>query len=192
MNNNQRGHTLAEVLVILAIAAFLVTTVSYAAEYARRTVALAGATAEMRAMFHQVRATAITHRRNVAIRFRADGDSWSWRVYEDRDNDGVRNDDISRGVDVPLGPDHALHFTPARIGVPDNSIPDPATGQPLSFRLPVRFGASQLCAFSREGESTNGSLVLTDGKNVRVISIEGDSALVRVQRWDGRRWITSE
>lgn len=192
MNNNQRGHTLAEVLVILVIAAFLLTTVSYAAEYARRTVALAGATAEMRAMFHQVRATAITHRRNVAIRFRAEGDSWSWRVYEDRDNDGVRNDDISRGIDVPLGPDHTLHYTPARIGVPDGSIPDPANGQPLSLRLPVRFGTSQLCSFSREGESTNGSLVLTDGKNVRVISIVGDSALVQVQRWDGRRWIVTE
>jgi hypothetical protein len=135
---------------------------------------------------------AITHRRSVAIRFRADGDSWSWRVYEDRDNDGVRNDDIARGVDVPIGPDHRLHYIPARIGVPDNPIPDPATGQPLGLRLPVRFGTSQLCSFSREGESTNGSLVLTDGRNVRVISIEGNSALVRVQRWDGRKWITSE
>jgi prepilin-type N-terminal cleavage/methylation domain-containing protein len=192
MKPNQRGLTLIELLIVLAIAGFLLTTAAYAMEYARRTVALVAATAELRSTFHQTRAMAITHRRSVAIRFRAEGDSWSWRVYEDRDNDGVRNDDIARGIDVPIGPDHTLHYTPARIGVPDISIPDPATGQPLGLRLPVRFGNSQLCSFSREGESTNGSLVLTDGRNVRVISIEGDSALVRVQRWDGRKWITSE
>jgi prepilin-type N-terminal cleavage/methylation domain-containing protein len=191
MNKQERGHTLVELLIVLAVGGVILTTAWNAVDYARRTVALVSATAELRALFQNTRAIAIAHRRNVAIRFRQDGDSWTWRVYEDRDNDGVRNDDISRGVDVPLSPTRAFQYAPARIGVPLETVIDPTNNQPLASRLPVRFGVSQLCAFSREGESTNGSIVLTDGKNVRIIEIEGHSALIHVLRWDGSHWITT-
>jgi prepilin-type N-terminal cleavage/methylation domain-containing protein len=189
---DQRGHTLAELLTVLAIAGIMLTTASRAVSYAQRTAALTSATAEVRALFDNTRTIAIVHRRNVAIRFRLDGDSWTWRVYEDRNKDGVRNDDIARGIDVPLGPIRQLQYVPARIGVPSETIKDPANGRPLADRLPVRFGPSQICAFSREGEATNGSLVLTDGHNVRIISVGGHSALISVQRWDGAKWITTE
>jgi prepilin-type N-terminal cleavage/methylation domain-containing protein len=191
MRNHERGHSLVELLAVLAIAGIMLTAVSRAVDYARRTASLAAATAEMRALFQSTRAIAITHRRYVAIRFRLDGDTWTWRVYEDRNKDGVRNDDIAKGIDVPIGPTRTLQYLPARVGVPSGKITDPMNGQPLADRLPVRFGTSQLCAFSREGESTNGSLVLTDGHNVRIISIAGHSALISVMRWDGARWITT-
>jgi len=191
MSKQERGHTLVELLVVLAVGGVLFTMAWNAVDYARRTVALASATAELRALFQNTRAIAIAHRRNVAIRFRQEGDSWTWRVYEDRDNDGVRNDDISRGVDVPLSPTRTFQYVPARIGVPLETIIDPTNREPLSSRLPVRFGTSQLCAFSREGESTNGSIVLTDGHNVRIIEIEGHSALIHVLRWDGSKWTTT-
>jgi prepilin-type N-terminal cleavage/methylation domain-containing protein len=191
MNKQERGHTLVELLIVLAVGGVILTTAWQAVDYARRTVALVSATSELRALFQNTRAIAIAHRRNVAIRFRQDGDTWTWRVYEDRDNDGVRNDDISRGVDVPLSTDRTFQYAPARIGVPAETIIDPTNQQPLASRLPVRFGTSQLCTFSREGESTNGSIVLTDGHNVRIIQIEGHSALIHVLRWDGSKWITT-
>lgn len=191
MSKQERGQTLVELLIALAIGGVILTTAWHAVDYARRTVALASATSELRALFQNTRAIAIAHRRNVAIRFRQDGDSWTWRVYEDRDNDGVRNDDISRGVDVPLSPTRTFQYVPARIGIPLETIIDPLNQEPLASRLPVRFGTSQLCSFSREGESTNGSIVLTDGYNVRIIQIEGHSALIRVLRWDGAKWITT-
>ena len=191
MNRQERGQTLVELLIALAIGGVILTTAWHAVDYARRTVALASATSELRALFQNTRAIAIAHRRNVAIRFRQDGDSWTWRVYEDRDNDGVRNDDISRGVDVPLSPARTFQYVPARIGIPPETIIDPMNHEPLASRLPVRFGTSQLCSFSREGESSNGSIVLTDGYNVRIIQIEGHSALIHVLRWDGSKWITT-
>jgi prepilin-type N-terminal cleavage/methylation domain-containing protein len=191
MNKQERGHTLVELLIVLAVGGVILTTAWQAVDYARRTVALVSTTSELRALFQNTRAIAIAHRRSVAIRFRQDGDTWTWRVYEDRDNDGVRNDDISRGVDVPLSPDRTFQHVPARIGVPTETIIDPTNREPLASRLPVRFGTSQLCAFSREGESTNGSIVLTDGHNVRIIQIEGHSALIHVLRWDGSKWITT-
>ena len=191
MNKQERGHTLVELLIVLAVGGVILTTVWHAVDYARRTVALVSATSELRALFQNTRAIAIAHRRNVAIRFRQDGGQWTWRVYEDGDNDGVHNDDISRGVDVPLSPARTFQYVPARIGVPAETIIDPTNHEPLASRLPVRFGTSQLCAFSREGESTNGSIVLTDGHNVRIIEIEGHSALIHVLRWDGAHWITT-
>jgi prepilin-type N-terminal cleavage/methylation domain-containing protein len=191
MSKQERGHTLVEVLIALAVGGVILTMAWHAVDYARRTVALVSATSELRSLFQSTRAIAIAHRRNVAIRFRQDGDAWTWRVYEDRDNDGVRNDDISRGVDVPLSPMRTFQYVPARIGVPTETIIDPTNHEPLASRLPVRFGTSQLCAFSREGESTNGSIVLTDGYNVRIIQIEGHSALIHVLRWDGSRWTTT-
>ncbi|MEA2164514.1 MAG: hypothetical protein QOK37_2641 [Thermoanaerobaculia bacterium] len=191
MRNQQRGHSLVELLTVLAIAGIMITTITRAVDYARRTAALVASTSEMRALFQSTRAIAIAHRRNVAIRFRQDGDTWTWRVYEDRNKDGVRNDDIARGIDVPISPTRTLPYLPARVGVPSDKIIDPMNGQPLASRLPVRFGTSQLCAFSREGEATNGSLVLTDGRNVRIISVGGHSALISVMRWDGSRWITT-
>ncbi|HEX3579254.1 MAG TPA: GspH/FimT family pseudopilin [Thermoanaerobaculia bacterium] len=191
MSKQERGHTLIELLIALAVGGILLTLAWNAVDYARRTVALVSATSELRALFQNTRAIAIAHRRNVAIRFWQEGGSWSWRVYEDRDNDGVRNDDISRGVDVPLSPARTFQYVPARIGVPLQTIIDPTNHEPLASRLPVRFGTSQLCTFSREGESSNGSIVLTDGYNVRIIEIEGHSALIHVLRWDGSKWTTT-
>jgi len=191
MSKQERGQTLVELLIALAVGGVILTTAWHAVDYARRTVALVSATSELRALFQNTRAMAIARRRNVAIRFRQEGDSWTWRVYEDRDNDGVRNDDISRGVDVPLSPSRTFQYVPARIGIPIETIIDPTNHEPLASRLPVRFGTSQLCAFSREGESSNGSIVLTDGHNVRIIQVEGHSALIHVLRWDGSKWTTT-
>jgi hypothetical protein len=111
-------------------------------------------------------------------------------VYEDGDGDGVRNDDITTGIDRPLDRARVFQYRPVRIGVPSAPIPDPSTGQPLYLRLPVRFGTSQLCSFSRSGEATNGSVVLTDGQSATIIRISGRSALVNVLRWNGSRWVT--
>lgn len=186
----QRGQTLIELLVVLTLVGIVTAIGTSMIDRARTTVALAAATSELRALFQRVRMIAVTHDRNVAIRFRPAGEYWSWSIYEDRDGDGVRNDDIDRGIDRLLEKPRLFQFAPVRIGVPAEAIPDPATGQPLSLRLPVRFGTSQLCSFSRAGEATNGSVVLTDGRNVTVIRITGTSALVNVLRWDGKKWIT--
>ena len=186
----QKGQSLAELVVVLfIIGSALIATVS-AAGSAQKKIALAAATSELRAVFQNTRAVAIAHDRNVAIRFQPDGKQWNWTVYEDGDGDGVRSDDIARGVDIRVSRTRVFQHRPVRIGVPSSPIPDPATGRPLSLRLPVRFGISMLCSFSREGEATNGSIVLTDGENTTVIQITGRSALIRVSRWDGKKWVT--
>ena len=186
--NRQQGQSLTELIVVVAlIGIFAGVTVSPVTQ-ARQRVALIAGTSELRATFQYVRTLAIAHDRNVAIRFRQDGDGWTWAIYEDHDGDGVRNDDISRGVDRIVGKAHRFEHKPARIGVPAGRLPDPFASGFLDGRSPVRFGTSSLCSFSRAGEATNGSIVLTDGIRAVMLRVNGASARISVLRWDGRRW----
>jgi len=192
MTRNEKGQSLVEILFTLSILGCVLTTGLTVMNHARRVYALASGTSELRALFQRVRLTAVTRDRNVAIRFRpVDGDAWSWSVYEDGDGDGVRNDDITRGVDRLIEKPRLFQHAPVRIGTPAETIPDPtAPGQSLAMRLPVRFGTSLLCSFSRKGEATNGSVVLTDGRGATVIRVGGTSARVNVLRWNGKAWTT--
>ena len=194
MTRNERGQSLVEILFTLSILGCVATTGLAVMNHARRVYALSAGTAELRALFQRVRMIAIVRDCNVAIRFRpAEGDGWSWSVYEDGDGDGVRNDDITRGVDRLIEKPRLFQHPPVRIGVPAGAVPDPtAPGQLLSLRLPVRFGTSLLCSFSRQGEATNGSVVITDGVRARIIRVHGTTGRIDVYRWDGKKWRVGE
>jgi prepilin-type N-terminal cleavage/methylation domain-containing protein len=192
MGRKEKGQTLVELIAVVAILGMMATVGTSSMLSARRNIALAAGTAELRALLQRTRLTAITHDRNVAIRFRPVGALWSWTVYEDGDGDGVRNDDITKGIDFAIVPQRIFQFPPVRIGVPSAPVIDPMNGQLLGLRLPVRFGTSQLCSFSRVGEATNGSVVLTDGERATIIRIDGHTARIDVLRWDGKKWKTSE
>ena len=72
-------------------------------------------------------------------------------------------------------------------------MPDPLKpGALLGTRAAVRFGNSTLCSFSRQGEATNGSIVLTDGKRATIIRVHGTTGRIDVYRWDGKKWRVGE
>lgn len=189
MNHRQRGSSLTEIIVGLSIVAGLAAVGIPTLNKARSGIALTAATSQLRAVFHQTRVMAIARNRSLGIRFQLEPASWSWRIYEDGDGDGVRTDDISKGVDFPIGTRKRLDVAPGRIGIPNGTIPDPYASQPLAARPPVRFGTGYLCVFTSEGDATNGSIVVTDGEAVRVIRVYGTSAVVSVLRWNGKKWV---
>jgi prepilin-type N-terminal cleavage/methylation domain-containing protein len=189
---HQRGQTLIELLFSVAILGSIALIAGNVVEHARRRVAMAGVTSEFRATFMYVRQLAITRDRNVAIRFREEGKGYTWAVYEDGDGDGVRNDDITKKIDRELIAPRLFQHLPARIGLPDQSMPDPMNGGVLESRPAVRFNSSMLCSFSRVGEVTNGSVVLTDGVNTIIMRVYDRSGRIAVLRWNGKQWITGE
>lgn len=190
MRKHQQGQTLMELMVVVAIAGLITTVAAGLIGYTARRTELRAATSEVRALLVYVRGVAIAHDRNVAVRFRPTaGGAWSWSLYEDGDGDGVRADDIARSVDRLIQPPRELFHRRAGIGIPPGSVPDPLSGGFLGLRLPIRF-SSMMCSFSRAGEATNGSLVMTDGTDAVLIRVHGTSGRVSVMRWDGQLWRT--
>ena len=96
----------------------------------------------------------------------------------------MRSDDINTGIDRVLISQRRLQG----IGLPENAIPDPMNGGKVQDRPAVRFNPSMLCSFSRSGEVTNGSIVVSDGIDAAIIRNQGKSGRVSVLHWDGRRW----
>jgi prepilin-type N-terminal cleavage/methylation domain-containing protein len=188
MEKHERGQSLVELLVTLAIIGMLTALSAAAAVTAYDRLCLGAATAEMRGALANARQLAMARDRNVALKFRFERGEWTWSLHEDGDGDGVRNDDIARGIDRQLEPPRRLARGPARIGLPHASIRDPVTGGRLDTRSAVRFGNSTLCSVSRDGDVTNGSLVLTDGRRAVLLIVHGTMCRVSVLRYDGERW----
>jgi hypothetical protein len=101
----------------------------------------------------------------------------------------VRNDDINKGTDREIIPPRNFQHGPAGIGLPSGKVPDPmAPGQTLGARSPVRFNTSMLCSFTRQGEVTNGSVVVSDGTNATIVRVHGTTGRIQVWRWNGNGW----
>ncbi|HYC58243.1 MAG TPA: GspH/FimT family pseudopilin [Thermoanaerobaculia bacterium] len=189
MKNSQSGQTLIELAIAMSVIALIATVTSNVLDSARRGVSLVAATSELRSIFHEVRMIAIARNCNVGVKFNAHEKDWTWTVYADGDGDGIRNDDIQRGRDRQIQRAKRFEHRPAVIGVPPGDVPDPlAPGKKLRDRLPVRFGTSTICSFSRDGEATNGSIVITDAKHAVIVQISGGAGRVGVLRWNGKRW----
>ena len=187
MRRHQNGYTALEALVTVSITALIALIALPALDRAHRRMALESAASQLRADLQYARSLAVARDHHVGVRFRREGEAWVWGIYEDLDGDGVRNDDIQRGVDPEVQRRRFL-FSPAAIGVPRTAMSDPLSGRELASRSPVRLSASGICSFSPRYESTNGSFVLTNGPDAIVVQIHPLSARVSTHRWDGNRW----
>lgn len=184
----QLGVSLIDLLMILAIVGMTIAVGVPSAIQLHRQSGVLAAVQEIRALFHKTRSRAIASARYTAIKFRDEGDTWTYSIYEDGDWDGVRNDDITRGIDRMIEPPREVLRSISRnvrIGMPQLPVPNPDGGPPLtSLTSPVRFNRSTLCSFSPHGSSTPGSIFLTDGVNrVALVRVYGTTAKIRTLRY---------
>jgi prepilin-type N-terminal cleavage/methylation domain-containing protein len=180
--SSQRGYTLIEMIVTVAIIG-LFTTISLSSlcNILWRAT-LRGAVVRIVGIMAMTREDAVAMKRSRAVKFlrHADG-GWSYAIYEDGDNDGVLNEDISKGIDrLQQGPD--LLVAPramATIGIPTGGLPDPDGGRRITpDASPVQFNRSLLCSFAADGSGTPGSIYLR--------TVAGDAAVVRCSGAGGR------
>lgn len=192
-SREQRGFTLIELLTTVAIIGVLVACAMPSWLSIRRRAAIRSAAAEIRSVFHQVRSRAIARARHSGVRFTRAGDQWQYAVYDDGDDDGIRNDDIDRGVDRRVSPPRFLLQQPhlVTIGLLPYTVRDP-DGDPLKpGDSPVHFNRSSICSFSRLGTATPGTIYLTDSNgSLYAARIFGASAKIRVLRYEpaSRKW----
>jgi type II secretory pathway pseudopilin PulG len=124
----------------------------------------------------------------------AAGDSYT--IHLDGGSPGIRSSEVAAGIDplvagpVPIN----LPGDPVRLGIPTAppvpSIP-PSGGWLPPGGDPVRLGSADILSFSPIGESSSGSIYLTDGRGgVRAVVVYGRSGRIRRWAWEpGGTWL---
>ena len=186
----ERGHTLVEMLFVLLIMAVLA---SLAIPWARAATAeshIRGAAEKFQASFLLARSRAASHGVYTAIRFESQGGTWSYSVYIDGDRDGVRADDINKGIDRRIEGPFPLHggAPGVRVGI-NPGVPSP-DGGPLDPGDPIKFGNSNMLSFSPLGTATPGTFYLAGDVVQAAVRVNGSSARVRLLIWRGK-WVAA-
>jgi prepilin-type N-terminal cleavage/methylation domain-containing protein len=156
------------------------------------------AAGEVAGVMHQARIYAMRHSANVALRFETQGRQVFWTLYRDGDGDGVRTNDILRGVDPAVGPpSHLAHFGDrVKFGFPRGPAPREISDPRKTMRSlddPIRFNGTDLASFSSLGTATPGTVYLTDGRKMlyatRVSNLSGKVTIWRyvMERQEWRR-----
>lgn len=190
--SKRNGYSLMELLVTISILGLIATVAIPNFTKMRRRIALRAAASELRSIFHLARMEAIARNRNCGLKFSRTAGVWVFTMYVDGDGDGVRNDDIASGADRPVGPSRVVfpESPIVTIGLLDVPVKDPDGDL---VKSPVAFNASSICAFSPYGESTPGTIYITDGDgDLWCVRVFGASAKVRTLRYDRdrRRWLS--
>ena len=191
----QSGYSLLEILTVVAIIGTIAAVTVPAFGTIQRRAALRAAASELRGIFHVARSRAISRHVNCGVKFSLVGGEWQYALYDDGDGDGVRNDDISRGIDRRASESRpALRESRAvSIGVIDRSFVDPDGERTAPSASPVRFNRSSICSFSPFGESTPGTIYLTDrGDQLYAVRVYGNTASIRTLRYEVKsgRWVS--
>jgi type II secretory pathway pseudopilin PulG len=191
--HRSRGSSAVEMLVNLAVISLICGIASPSLTTLSRRVAIRGAAARIQFVLGEARSDAQLLDHNCGVRFTNDGDGWSYGIYEDMNGNGVRNADISAGVDRLIGPRMKLssHGEPAFIGF-GLDVTDPDTAEPIpSDASPVNFNSSMICSYSPGGGATPGTIYLTDGGELEAaVRSSGQNANITTLYYDRatRKW----
>jgi hypothetical protein len=182
--SSPRGASLVGLILVLTVAGCVIAVAAPSATNLQESLAIRSAGGEAVTSLLRARSYAITRNVHVGVKFRKNGDRYEWALYRDGNGNGVRTAEITSGVDRSLGV--AIRWSRRDVlpGIfTDCRVPDP--GNPGSYldrpEDPIRFNASDICSFSPVGESTPGSIYLTDGRNrMAVVRVLGRTAKIRV------------
>lgn len=189
--SRRNGYTLIELLITVAIIGMVASIALPNFHRMRNKMALRAAAGELRSTFHEVRMRALSRGANTGLKFEQIAGQWHFSAYEDGDGDGVRNDDIKKGTDKRITAPRVV-FPQARnitIGLLEIPVKD-ADGDLV--KSPVTFNNSTICSFSPMGESTPGTIYITNrAGDLWCVRVYGASAKIRTLRYDReiKKWV---
>jgi len=191
---NNRGYSLIEVLVVLTV---IVTTAAAAVPLALNGLdrsRAAGAASYVANRLMLARLDAVKRSKFVAVQFVLRPDGYWIGTYADGNGNGVLSRDISRGVDVAVGPEQRLdqQFPGVTFGI-CAGVPPVATGDALNPADPIQIGSSSLMSFNPNGSSTAGTLYIRGScPNQFAVRVLGVTARTRIFHFDAAdgRWRT--
>jgi prepilin-type N-terminal cleavage/methylation domain-containing protein len=188
----ERGHTLVEMVIVLAILVIFGTlSVPHIRAYSTE-VHLLGAGHVFRGEFRKARSMAAARGVYTALRFEPrGGGGWNLSTYADGNRNGVLASDIAAGIDKRVaGPrelttgagDVQVAINPGTPAIPpDRGILDPTD--------PIRFGNSNMLSFSPLGTATPGTFYLAGAHAQAAVRVTPGSARVRLMVCRGGRWV---
>lgn len=187
---NQRGHTLLEILTVLAIMLVLAGVGTPMLRAYSEDAHLLGAGRQFRTAFRLGRSAATRSNVQTAIRFEEAADGMYISVYADTNFNGVLAAEIRKGIDKRLWGPHRLDAGApgVRVGInpnvpaipPDKGILDPAD--------PIRFGRSNMLSFSPLGTATPGTFYVAGENAQGAVRVTPGSARVRLMICRGGVW----
>jgi type II secretory pathway pseudopilin PulG len=182
------GYSLIELLFVISAAAAVTGIAIPPLLTALDDYRTAGAVRYISTRIQRTRMEALTRSTNVALRFVQAGAGFSYSTYIDGNGDGVRTQDITDGIDRPLGPVERL---PDQFSGVDFSVlpglPSVDAGTPPPGTDPIRLGSSNLLSYSPAGTSSSGSVYICGRSKAQyVIRVLGDTGRTRVLRFDPR------
>jgi hypothetical protein len=161
----------------------------------RNAAVTAAAVREFVAELDALRWKSIATGAGHGMSFRKQPDGWAWFAVRDGNGNGIRTAEIRDGRDPVLSGPHGIGFgSGVRFGFPPAIVPPaipPRSGRIDRLDDPIRFGASDLIAFSPRGSASSGTLYLTDGaRELYGVVLFGVTGRVRVARYDAAtgRW----
>jgi hypothetical protein len=149
----------------------------------------AGAVRYLSGELQRARLEAVARSADTAVRFTRDDGSYAYRIFVDRNRNGVRATDIDAGVDIAMG--HAArlgdHFSGVEFGaLPGLPAIDPDGTPPGDD--PIRFGVSDTLTFTPRGTASSGSAYILGRRGTQyAIRVYGETGKTRVLRFDARR-----
>jgi len=191
-----RGHSLAEILVVLALAAVSLGITLPALGRARSRAAAGAAARRIATLLQAQRWRSVTVGKTHGLLFDRDDRGWTWFEVRDGNRNGLRTREIRNGTDPILSGPHRLDdSTPgARPGFPPGGpfpeIP-PRSGGIDPVGDPIRFGSSNLVSFGPLGTASSGRIYVTDGRSeLYAVVLFGQTSRVRIWRLDpeSKQW----
>jgi type II secretory pathway pseudopilin PulG len=186
----QRGTTLAEVLIVLAGMMAVGAMAAPTLGSRRDELVTAGAARHLATLLQHGRMQAIGRATHVAYRFQVVGAGIRYALFADGNGNGVRTVDIGHGVDAQVSAWESLsdHFAGVTFSIAPGVV-DIDSGSPIAGD-PVRVGGSELLSFSPTGTATSGTLYLSGRTGqqyaVRVLGATGRVRTLRFVRGENQ------
>jgi Tfp pilus assembly protein FimT len=186
--------SLPEIVAALTIAALGIGAGAPAVSGMIRTHRLNGAARDMAVELQRARMEAVARGAYTGILFERSAGSDRWRLHQDGGDRGIHTSEIAAGIDAPIGRAYDLgaRYQGVRIGIAATpAIPriPPATGMLSPSDDPIAFGSSDIFSAAPTGETSSGTLYLTDGRDMRAVVVYGATGRIRLWRFDAREGV---
>jgi type II secretion system GspH-like protein len=188
---NEHGHTLLEVLLVLALVLAAATFLLPGLRAYSQEAQLMAAAEAFRGRFREAQSIALKRNVQTAIRFETGPAGPVYSIYSDGNGNGVLSAEIATGRDRRIAPPFPLDagLGGVRVGInpgvpaipPDTGILDPSD--------PIRFGRSNMVSFSPLGTASPGTFYLAGEGAQAAVRVTPGSSRVRIMFCRGRTWV---